>query len=100
MSGRPRRGHRKDANTDAIVATFKLAGFDVHPTNGTWDLTVRLKATGAVRLIEVKDGTKPPSARKLTPAEQKFHANWGQSVVIVESADDVLRLRKEMLGND
>lgn len=98
MSGRPRRGHRKDANTDAIVATFKHAGFDVHPTNGTWDLTVRLRATGEVRLIEVKDGDKPPSKRKLTDAEAKFHAQWGKSVVIIENADDVIKLRKEMLG--
>jgi len=46
----------------------------------------------------VKDGSKPPSARTLTPAEQKFFDEWrGGMVVIVNSVEeaiDVLKLCK------
>ena len=36
-------------------------------------------------LIELKDGNKPPSQRKLTPDEQKFFDNWRGQVCIIKS---------------
>jgi hypothetical protein len=39
----------------------------------------------------VKDGKKPPSARKLTEAEAAFHAEWpGDNLLIVNSVDEAL----------
>jgi hypothetical protein len=39
-------------------------------------------------LIEVKDGSKCPSARRLTADEQKFIATWSGQVCIVASVED------------
>lgn len=44
-------------------------------------------------LLEVKDGKKPPSARKLTEAEQKFHDEYpGDNLFIVNSVEEALAL--------
>ena len=57
--------------------------------------TALLGSGGHTLLLEVKDGRKPPSARQLTPAEQKFHARWpGDNLHIVNSVDEALELLK------
>jgi hypothetical protein len=43
-------------------------------------------------LWEVKNGALPPSRRKLTPAEQKFHAQWQGYIQTVMSLDEALAL--------
>ena len=43
-------------------------------------------------LLEIKDGDKSPSRRKLTDDEQTFHAAWRGHLAIVESVDDALRV--------
>lgn len=40
-------------------------------------------------LLEVKDGAKPPSERRLTPDQVKFHAIW--PVTVVTSPAEALR---------
>lgn len=47
---------------------------------GLADLLV-LNPRGGLRLLEVKDGSKPPSKRKLTPDQAKFHGAWPVEVV-------------------
>lgn len=48
----------------------------------------------AVVLIE--DGRKPPSARKLTEAEQKFFDDWrGGLLAVVNSVDEALDILKK-----
>jgi len=39
--------------------------------------------------VEIKDGSKPPSKRKLSPAELEWHKEWRGSVGIAYSVDDV-----------
>jgi len=39
-------------------------------------------------LMEIKDGSKPASARKLTKAQEKFHAEWNGPIYIVTSIDE------------
>jgi len=46
---------------------------------------------GKTALLEVKDGRKPPSARVLTTAEQKFFDEWrGGTLAIVNSVDEAI----------
>lgn len=88
------RAGRIDANQPEIVAAFRRLGCTVAITSnvrdGFPDIVVGFR--GINLLVEIKDGSKIPSARKLTPDEQKFHDNWKGGAVIVESVDDVVAL--------
>ena len=79
-----------DANQSAVVAALRAIGCEVfvasHIGKGFPDLMVL--PPGGKRgplLMEVKDGSKPPSAQKLTPDQVKFHSYW--PVVVVNSVD-------------
>ena len=41
-------------------------------------------------LIELKDGDKPPSKRKLTPDEKRFHSKWTGQVAVCNDLAEVL----------
>jgi hypothetical protein len=49
------------------------------------DLVVGYRGRGKPEtfLLEVKDGDKPPSARKLTPAQVVWHGEWRGHVAVV-----------------
>lgn len=87
-----RRAAKVDANQPAIVAALRQAGASVAPLHmvgsGFPDLAVGYR--GVNHLLEVKDGAKPPSARKLTPDETEWHATWRGSVRIVSSVPEAL----------
>lgn len=90
-----RRAARRDANEGKIVAALQACGAYVKKINdeGAFDLLVFYR--GWTLLLEVKDGAKPPSARALTPAEQKFHDEWpGQNLFIVTSEHEALDILK------
>jgi hypothetical protein len=46
--------------------------------------------SGEHLLMEIKDGAKPPSARKLTPKQRAFHEWWPGEIHIVETVDQAL----------
>ena len=87
---------RRDDNHDTIRKAFQDMGCTVWDTAdlgcGAPDMVVGV--TGLVNeLVEVKDGSKPPSRRQLTPDEQEFHRDWrGRAPVIVESEQDAIDL--------
>jgi hypothetical protein len=84
---------RRDANEDQVVSALEAAGAYVKKINdgGTFDLLVWYR--GNTLLLECKDGNKPPSARKLTPAEQKFHDQWpGNNLHVVLGPEDAVAL--------
>ena len=87
-----RRAAKSDANQREIVATFRSIGCSVAVTSGLGDGFTDLVVArrGKTILVEIKDGSKPPSARKLTPDQITFHAEWRGIIVIVESIDDAL----------
>lgn len=89
-----RRANKIDANQNDIVAALRKAGATVRIISqgeGIPDLLVGYR--GRTALLEVKDGGKPPSARKLTTAEQKFFDEWtGGICMIVESVEDALEV--------
>lgn len=43
-------------------------------------------------LVEIKDGDKPPSKRKLTGDEVLWHDQWKGWKAIVETVDDCIKL--------
>lgn len=85
-----RYANRIDANQNRIVEALRKAGAYVRiisQGDGIPDLLVAYK--GYTILMEVKDGDKPPSARKLTEAEQKFFDEWtGGMLVVVNSVEE------------
>ena len=91
-----RYANRIDANQNQIVDAMRKVGAVVRiisQGDGIPDLLVGYK--GYTILMEVKDGDKVPSARKLTEAEQKFFDDWrGGMLVIVNSVDEALETLK------
>jgi hypothetical protein len=92
-----RRAARRDANEGDIIKAMRAEGAYVKVINdeGLFDLLVSHGPEGKRRtlLIEVKDGAKPPSARRLTDAEQKFHDEWpGSDLYIVNSVEEAIAL--------
>jgi hypothetical protein len=96
-NGKPivRTAARRDANERAIIKAMEAEGAFVRQINdeGRFDLLVWHK--GQTLLMEVKDGSKPPSARRLSDAEQKFHDEWpGDNLHVVNSdAEAIVILR-------
>jgi len=45
---------------------------------------------GRCFLLEVKDGSKPPSARQLTPDQQAWHRSWAGHAAVVETSEAAL----------
>ena len=92
-----RRAARVDDNHSAIVTEFRRCGVTVKSLaqlgGGVPDLLCSVKpphsARGITWLVEVKDGAKVPSKRRLTEGEADFHARWPGDVFIVEHANDV-----------
>jgi len=86
-----------DANQSILIAAFRRMGCTVQTLHtvgrGCPDFVVGHK--GRNYLVEAKDGEKPPSARKLTPAEEEWHRDWRGQVCLCESLDDVQRLVAE-----
>jgi len=88
---------RRDRNHGAVVEALRAAGCSVwdasHVGGGFPDLVVGRVVAGRRRtyLLEVKDGTLPPSRRALNDAERAWHdAHLGQRAVVL-SVEDALR---------
>ena len=67
-----RRAARADANQPEIVEALRSIGCHVehtHQLKGLFDILVGYR--GKLFIMEIKDGSKPPSATKLTPDEIK-----------------------------
>ena len=67
-----------DANQTAIVLALRAAGCAVQSlaTIGKGCPDILVARGGMNYLIEIKDGNKTPSQRKLTPDEEKWHLYW------------------------
>lgn len=93
-----RRAARVDDNQQSIVDALRKAGAYVRiitQGEGIPDLLVAYNRQTA--LLEVKDGNKPPSARKLTEAEAKFFAEWiGGTLAVVNSPEEALNILASM----
>lgn len=87
-----RRAAKVDANQTEIVQALRQAGAVVQSLaavgNGCPDLLVGYR--NRLFLLEVKDGSKPPSAQKLTPDQVEWHRVWQGHVVVVNGVESAI----------
>lgn len=105
-----RRAARTDRNHSEIAGAFVSLGMAVRSLaavgGGIPDLIVscgpapdpeaEMSFAGVNVLVEVKDGEKPPSARKLTPEQIEFRKEWRGPVATVKDLDGVETVVKIM----
>lgn len=81
-----------DANQPEIVFALRKAGVSVLPIHrlgqGCPDLLCGVRHQNW--LFEVKDGSKPPSARALTPDEKRWRNKWAGQVETITTAEEAL----------
>jgi hypothetical protein len=90
-----RRAARVDANQPEIVSQLRdVPGVTVFPTHqlgsGFPDICVGYQDVNY--FFEIKDGNKPPSKRRLTADEEKFHERWKGQVDTVLTVEDCLEV--------
>lgn len=89
---RMRRAAKVDANQSDIVKALRAVGATVQVLSdvgkGCPDLLVG--RAGKNYLLEIKDGDKFKSKRKLTPDQIEWHQEWCGQVAVVECVDDAL----------
>jgi len=88
-----RRAARVDANQAEIVAALRKCGCTVQSLasvgNGVPDLLVG--RAGRNYLLEVKDGSKSPSARDLTGDELRWLHGWRGAATVVETVEEAMK---------
>lgn len=91
------RRHKVDANHHEIVRALEQIGVGVLDTSVSGDgfCDIVTAQRGAWRLIEIKDGEKSPSRRKLTIAQVRAHELariHGCTIHVVTSVAEALAL--------
>jgi hypothetical protein len=85
------RARRVDRNHGEVIKAFRDLGFSVFDTSrvgeGFGDAVIARNNKTAI--VEIKDGSKPPSARKLTADEVKFSKAWKGIYLLVENLGQV-----------
>ena len=97
------RACRTDDNQSDVVKALEAIGCSVRDASrmgdGFPDLIVGYRRRNF--LLEVKDGAKAASDRKLTPDQVEFHRLWRGQVAVVTSAAEaiecVLRMTRDEL---
>lgn len=97
---------RVDSNQRELTAIMRNMGASVlvlsEVGKGCPDLLIGVSTCnehGLIKrnvLVEIKDGSKIPSARKLTPAEQKFHEEWRGDIRIVTTVAEAVSLVNQL----
>ena len=85
---------KKDDNQDRIVSALRQTHCSVTTLasvgGGCPDLLVG--RNGQNFLLEIKDGDKPPSKRKLTPDQVTWHSEWRGQVAVVKNEGEALKV--------
>lgn len=94
-----RRAAKVDANQSEIVKGLRQCGCSVYITSqvgkGFPDIVVGFG--GHTLLMEIKDGSLPPSGRKLTTDEQTFFEKWKGAAVVVNSLNEAIEAINETI---
>ena len=92
-----RRAAKVDANQTEIVNALRQVGASVQSLaatgKGVPDLLVGFR--GVNWLLEIKDGRKVKSARKLTEDQVVWHQTWRGRVYVVESVEQAIKILGE-----
>ena len=89
---------RKDDNHSEISNAFERLGWsvlDIHQIPNCADIIVGKWKRSIV--IEIKDGSKPPSKQKLTQGEISFRDRWRGDYRIVKRIQDVIDIDREYM---
>ena len=82
-----------DANHTEIISVLRKAGYSVLSLaavgNGCPDILVGRSGSANI-LMEIKDGGKPPSKRKLTSDQRAFFATWQGQATVVKNVEEAL----------
>ena len=82
-----RRAAKVDANHSEIVKSIRAAGISVYDTSavgrGFPDLVCGY--AGRTFAVEIKDGAKFPSQRRLTGPQEAFRASWKGDYTVLET---------------
>ena len=88
-----RRAARVDRNHPEIVSALCAVGCSVLSLaslgGGIPDLLIFSPRRGYV-LLEIKDGSRIPSQRRLTDDQRDFHATWTGPISVVTSVKEAL----------
>lgn len=91
---------RVDRNQPNIVMALRKAGASVQMLHqigkGCPDILVGFR--GRCYVFEIKDGSRAPSERELTPDERKWHRDWRGQVAIVETEEQAVRVLLGLAG--
>lgn len=87
-----------DSNHGVIVQTFREMGCSIRSLAGVGEGVpdLLIGCSGYNLLVEVKDGSKPPSKRKLTTDQVTFKEMWRGSILYVDKVDDVVTIVNAM----
>ena len=89
-----RRAARTDDNQQEIVKAFRALGWYVliiSQLKNCCDIIVC--KNGRTIAVEIKDGSKTLSQRKLTTGEQEFRDAWQGEYALIESVEDVINIK-------
>jgi hypothetical protein len=86
-----------DGNSAEIIGYFRKFGCSVlpmHTPKNAVDCAIGLNKRTV--LVEIKDGRKTASQRKLTKGESRFHEGWKGAICVVQDLEDVIALVKAL----
>jgi len=90
-----RRAAKVDKNQPEIVKALRKMGWYVliiSQLKNCCDIII--SKDGVTVAVEIKDGDLPPSQRKLSEGELKFKNEWQGNYLIIESLDDLNKLKE------
>lgn len=95
-----RRAAKRDGNHKDVVSALRKVGVYVADLGAVGDGVPDLLCgfNSAWKLLEVKDGSKPPCERRLTRDQIEFHADCaerGLPCFVVNSVDEALSLFRQ-----
>lgn len=95
-----RRAAKADDNQPQIVQAFRRLGFSVQHlhTVGKGCPDILVGRAGINYLVEIKDGSKCESKRKLTKDEEDFFKIWRGQVCKIESVEQVVEFSNNLIN--